>query len=241
VTLTTDPDTRRPAPSPGRPGTSSPGAGGSGAERTGPLVAAGIGALAVSLVVLALLVPDRTVGADGGGMSMTHYMGLLSASQPWNLLVFMAVPVVLAETLAITELVILFAAAPPAWVRALNRWAGLLAGPVMLAITVHLLRYAVVPLTLDGGWRGPADVVAVTAYLAGVIPLLGITLVELGALGRDARDARRWHATFVAVFLVVAHVAMIAGMLDPTVLGWDGGAAATHSMPDGSTMPGMEH
>ena len=40
---------------------------------------------------------------------MTHYMGLLAVNQPWNLLIFMALPVVLAETLAITELAILFA------------------------------------------------------------------------------------------------------------------------------------
>lgn len=40
---------------------------------------------------------------------MTHYMGLLAVRQPWNLLLFMALPVVLAETLAITELVMLLA------------------------------------------------------------------------------------------------------------------------------------
>lgn len=28
---------------------------------------------------------------------MTHYMGLLAVNQPWNLLLFMAIPVVLAE------------------------------------------------------------------------------------------------------------------------------------------------
>ena len=36
-------------------------------------------------------------------MNMTHYMELLSVNQPWNLLIFMGIPVVLAETLAITE------------------------------------------------------------------------------------------------------------------------------------------
>lgn len=205
-------------------------------------VALGVGALTVSLVVLALVAPDRTVGA-ANGMSMTHYMGLLSVGQPWNLLMFMAVPVILAETLAITELVILFRPTVPNAVRLASRWAGLLAGPVMLGILVHLLRYAVMPLTLTGGWRGPADVIAVLAYLMGAVPMIGITLVELGVLGKDAHDVRRLHATFVGVFLVVAHVAMIAGMLDPTVLGWVDPAAApmTHVMPGGATMPGMSH
>ena len=37
-------------------------------------------------------------------MNMTHYMELLSVNQPWNLLMFMAAPIVLAETIAVTEL-----------------------------------------------------------------------------------------------------------------------------------------
>lgn len=41
-------------------------------------------------------------------MQMTHYMELLASNQPWNLLLFMATPVILAETVAITELIILF-------------------------------------------------------------------------------------------------------------------------------------
>jgi hypothetical protein len=154
-------------------------------------------------------------------MNMTHYMELLAVHQPRNLLVFMALPVVLAETLAITELAILFRRdAVPSWVRKTSRVAGLLAGPVMLAIFLHLMLNAVIPLTLAGGWRGPADVVAVGFYLSGVVPLVGITLVELGIIGRDAASALKWHATFIAIFLVVAHVAMIFGMLDPAVLGF---------------------
>ena len=41
-------------------------------------------------------------------MNMTHYMELLAVNQPWNLIIFMAIPIVLAETLAITELYLLF-------------------------------------------------------------------------------------------------------------------------------------
>lgn len=36
-------------------------------------------------------------------MSMTHYMELLTTNQPWSLILFMAIPVILAETLAITK------------------------------------------------------------------------------------------------------------------------------------------
>ncbi|MCG7320530.1 MULTISPECIES: DUF6803 family protein [Arsenicicoccus] len=191
-------------------------------------------------VVGGLVAPDRTQGSGMDGMSMTHYMGLLAVQQPWNLLLFMAIPVILAETLAITELVILFARPAPSWVHGLSRWAGLLAGPVMVAILVHLLRHAVIPLTLDGGWRGPADVIAVLAYLLGAVPMVGISLVAAGLIARDERHARKLHVVFVAVFLVVAHVAMIAGMLDPAVMGWTQGGGQ-HEMPGGTMMPGMHH
>jgi hypothetical protein len=175
------------------------------------------------LSLIALLGPNLAAGDMDMVMSMnmTHYMELLAIHQPRNLLVFMAVPVVLAETLAISELAILFRrAATPQWVRTVSRIAGLLAGPVMLAIFLHLMLNAVVPLTVTGGWRGPADVIAVLFYLSGVIPLVGITLVELGLIGTGETSALKWHATFIAVFLVVAHVAMIFGMLDPAVLGY---------------------
>ena len=41
-------------------------------------------------------------------MNMTHYMELLAVNQPWNLIIFMAIPIILAETLAITEFYLLF-------------------------------------------------------------------------------------------------------------------------------------
>jgi hypothetical protein len=33
-------------------------------------------------------------------MNMTHYMELLAVNQPWNLILFMAIPVALAEIIA---------------------------------------------------------------------------------------------------------------------------------------------
>lgn len=151
-------------------------------------------------------------------------MELLATNQPWNLLIFMAVPVVLAETIAVTELYILFTNKLQGWVRQLNRVAGILVGLYFTGIFLYLLNNAVLPLTRGSLWRGPADVIAVGFYLAGIVPLLGIALLELGLIGkqRDERGKLQLHATFVAVFLVVAHIAMIAGMLNPEVLGWHG-------------------
>jgi hypothetical protein len=141
------------------------------------------GGLVAVAVVVGLLLPDATSRKGAGDGAMTHYMGLLAANQPWNLLLFMAIPVILAETLAITELALLFTADSPAVVHRLNRWAGLVAGVWFTGIVTYLLVNAAIPLTTDGGWRGLGDLLAVGAYLLGIVPLGGITLIELGVLG----------------------------------------------------------
>lgn len=157
-------------------------------------------------------------------MSMTHYMELLAVNQPWNLILFMAIPVVLAETVAITELYVLYTRQYDGPVRALNRLASILAGVYFAGVFVYLVFNAVIPISKAGAWRGIADYIAVFSYLAGIIPLGGIALVDLGVIGRGMDDYRRFgvHAAFVALFLVVAHVAMIFGMLDPAVFGAGG-------------------
>ena len=69
-------------------------------------------------------------------MQMTHYMELLATNQPWNLIMFMAIPVVLAETVAITELYILFTRNTRTWVRTLNKWAGIVVGVYFLGVFI---------------------------------------------------------------------------------------------------------
>lgn len=153
---------------------------------------------------------------------MTHYMELLATNQPWNLIYFMVVPVVLAETVAITELAILFNRETNSYVKELNKYAGLLAGIYFAGVFAYLLFNAVIPLTTTNSWRGLADMIAVSFYLLGVIPLLGIALLEMNLLARNkkAEQKLKLHVFFVALFLIVAHIAMIFGMLNPTILGW---------------------
>ena len=96
-------------------------------------------------------------------MTMTHYMELLATNQPWNLILFMAIPVVLAETVAITELFILFTRQTEGPVRNINRAASITGGIYFTGVFGYLLFTAAIPLTMGGGWRGAADVIAVTA------------------------------------------------------------------------------
>ncbi|HEY9658351.1 MAG TPA: DUF6803 family protein [Allocoleopsis sp.] len=156
-------------------------------------------------------------------MNMTHYMELLAVNQPWNLLIFMAIPVILAETVAITELYVLFTRNYKGTIRQINRIAGIAVGFYFLVIFFYLLSKAVVPITVAGEWRTIIDVIAVSFYLLGVVPLAGIALLEIGAIWRT--KSQEWklgvHAIGVAIFLFVAHVAMIFGMLNPALLTGD--------------------
>ncbi len=154
---------------------------------------------------------------------MTHYMQLLADNQPWNLILFMAIPVVLAETIAIAELYILFTRELTGKARTVSKVAGIIAGPYMLGVFAYLFWTAVIPLTMSGGWRGIGDVIAVGGYLLSAIPLIGIGALEFGFIGKQRNEEGRlkMHATLVAVFLVLAHVAMVFGMLQPSILGWE--------------------
>jgi hypothetical protein len=156
----------------------------------------------------------------GMEVTMTHYMELLATNQPWNLLIFMAIPVIFAEFIAVTELFILLGRGENQKLRRWNKVAGIIIGIYFTGVFFYLLFTAVIPLTTGGGWRGIADVIAVGFYLLGIVPLGGLALMGLGVIGKNHDDqaSLRLHATFVAIFLVVAHVAMIFGMLNPSLL-----------------------
>jgi uncharacterized membrane protein YozB (DUF420 family) len=132
----------------------------------------------------------------------------------------MAIPVICAETLAITELIILFTRNLAGTAKKISKVTGIFAGIYFLGIFVYLFINAVIPLTLTGVWRGPADVVAVGFYLSGVIPFLGMALLDTGLIEKQRTELGKLklHAIFVGIFLVVAHVAMIFGMLNPEFL-----------------------
>jgi len=152
-------------------------------------------------------------------MNMTHYMGLLADNQPWNLIIFMAIPVICAETIAITELGILFTRNLGGTLRKVNKVVSIFAGLYFTGIFLYLMKAAYIPLTINGEWKGWIDVVAVTFYLLGIVPLLGMALLDMGIIYKNRTDEQKLkiHSFFVGMFLVVAHVAMIFGMVDPSI------------------------
>lgn len=177
-------------------------------------------------------------------MSMTHYMELLMINSPWNLLLFMALPVVLAETIAITELIILHSRTEHPRVEALNRVCGILAGVVFVGIAIYLIPNVVIPVTQNGEWRTWIDVLAVAAYIVSGIPMVLIALMHLKVVhGRSEKYCRQgFHVLCVACFLVLSHIAMIAGMADPAIAGYEmpAGAMMQHDMGQSGQMT-MQH
>lgn len=151
--------------------------------------------------------------------AMTHYMELLASNQPWNLLIFMAIPVICAETLAISELIILFTRNFKGKAKLVSKITGVFVGFYFAAIFIYLFLNVVIPLTSSGGWRGIIDIIAVGFYLLGVIPFGGMALLDLGIIGKNKTDLEKLklHAILVGIFLVVAHIAMIFGMLNPDI------------------------
>lgn len=166
-------------------------------------------------------------------MNMTHYMELLAVNQPWNLIIFMAIPVILAETLAITELYLLFTRKFEGAVYYLNRFAGIAVGVYFVGIIYYIITNAVIPITKAGEWRTIIDPIAVGSYVIAGLPLVWIALQEFGLVNRalDQMGKLKIHAICVALFLVFGHIAMIAGMVDPSILGYKG--ASAHQMSSG--------
>ena len=174
-------------------------------------------------------------------MNMTHYMELLAVNQPWNLIIFMAIPIVLAETLAITELYILFTRKFDGSVYYLNRFAGIVVGVYFVGIIYYIVTNAIIPFTQAGEWRTAIDVIAVVSYVIAGLPLIWIALQEFGLVNKalDQIGKLKIHATCVALFLVFGHIAMIAGMVDPSIFGYK--EANAHQMNGHVPIDKQEH
>ncbi|WP_346353253.1 DUF6803 family protein [Azotosporobacter soli] len=161
-------------------------------------------------------------------MNMTHYMELLATNQPWNLIIYMLIPVALAEALVATEFFVVFKRQTSGSLRNWNKGLGIVLGFYFLGVFLYLLTTTVPFIE----WRGSADIIAVGSYLSGVIPLFSIALLEMGLLakGQSAEDKMKLHFLLLTLFLIVAHVAMVFGMVDPRILGWTPGAPMHHPM-----------
>ena len=151
---------------------------------------------------------------------MTHYMELLSLNQPYNLILYMVIPMGLAELLVAMEFFTMYHmdSGKNTGFKAVSKFVGIVLGVYFTALVIYFL--AKIYPTIK--WRGYADVIAIYSYLIGVIPLLGIALLELNLIYKNAseRAKLKLHFCLLIFFLIVGHVAMIFGMVDPTITGY---------------------
>ncbi len=159
-------------------------------------------------------------------MNMTHYMELLATNQPWNLLRFMVIPVVFAETLVAIEFLIVYYRKTSGALKTTSKILSVSAAVYFtLAVFLPLIFTALPGIK----WRTPVDFIAVWSYLLGVIPFIVMALIDLDLIAKNktADEKMKLHFIWLTVFLVVAHIAMIFGMINPEIVR---GAASTPMM-----------
>lgn len=152
-------------------------------------------------------------------MVMTHYMELLSLHEPWFLILFMLVPMVLAETiLAAGAFSLLYKDSRSEKWDSLSHVCGLILGVFFIVATVYIVTSYVPTIQ----WRGPIDYISIWAYVLGVIPAILILLQELGIIfkGLDTTAKIKKHIVLMILFVLFTHLAMVFGMADPQLAGY---------------------
>lgn len=152
-------------------------------------------------------------------MVMTHYMELLSLHSPWFLILFMLVPMVLAETiLASGAFSLLYKDHRSEKWDSLSHVCGIILGVFFIIATVYIVTSYVPTIQ----WRGPIDMVSIWAYVLGVIPAVLILLQELGIIfkNQDSTAKIKNHIVLMILFVLFTHLAMVFGMADPKLAGY---------------------
>ncbi len=171
-------------------------------------------------------------------MVMTHYMELLSLHQPWNLIIFMLVPMVLAETILASGIFTLFYkdGRSQRWQKT-SHIATIVLGIFFICVTIYL-GVSYIP-TIQ--WRGPIDYIAVWSYVLAVIPSILLLAQEFGFMDKTASNEKKTmhHVVLMILFVVFTHFAMVFGMADPQLAGYmppNQSMQMNHSMMDHSNM-----
>ena len=172
-------------------------------------------------------------------MVMTHYMELLSLHEPWFLILFMLVPMVLAETiLASGAFSLLYKDSRSEKWDSLSHVCGLILGVFFILATVYIVTSYVPTIQ----WRGPIDYISIWAYVLGVIPAVLILLQELGIIFKssDSTAKIKKHIVLMILFVLFTHLAMVFGMADPQLAGYVSPKQNNMQMQMNGNMP-MDH
>lgn len=171
-------------------------------------------------------------------MGMTHYMELMMGS--WYLLVlFMAVPMFLAECYVVSEILLLLKPREGGALVAFNK----LSAFASAAGIALLSAYAAFYFSQVTEWRTWIDVTAAVAYVAAGLPFLYVGLLEAGLIAHNKASVWKGRSAVAAVvaYLIFSHAAMVFGMFDPMQFGWqpENGAHMMHDMSGMDAPEGM--
>lgn len=152
-------------------------------------------------------------------MLMTQYMSLLMDNSPYNLIFFMVVPMVIAETIAITEIVLLFSSKPLLKVHSLNSICTFISGIVMLVLGFLFIKELVLPANEQNLWNGWIDYASALLFMVAVVPLVLMSFLQVNLIFRKANKRTKMAVKIVllSIYLVTSHAAMVFGMLDPAL------------------------
>jgi hypothetical protein len=141
---------------------------------------------------------------------MTQLLELLSQSGPEPLLLYFGIPLGFATIGGATELYVLYKKETHGPTKSVNTVSGWIAAGWFCWVSWQLLN----TVWLKNQWKNPVDFVSMTAYIACLLPLLGMAISDLPWVKIRKRPERRLliHAGFSAIFTVLLFVAMITAM-----------------------------
>lgn len=152
-------------------------------------------------------------------MVMSNYMDLLGMYAPWFLILFMVVPMTLAELVLCSEIFSLLNKE-----KAGNSWPGLRKGAsiCLSIIFIFLFIYLVVAYIPTVDWKGPLDRLSIYSFLAAIIPAVYLLFIEIGIVGKAWNEHTKVvrHVLTVFLFVALTHLAMVFGMIDPQLGGY---------------------
>ena len=141
---------------------------------------------------------------------MTQLLELLSRGGPEALLLYFGIPLAFATIAAATELYVLYKKETQGPTKTVNTVAGWLAAGWFCWVAWEL----VTRFWLKGEWRSPVDFTSMTAYIACLLPLVGMAIADLPWVKVRKRPERRLliHAGFSALFVGLLFVTLTTAM-----------------------------
>ena len=173
-------------------------------------------------------------------MVMSTYMDLLGLHAPWFLILFMVIPMTLAELILAAEIFSLLKgqSSKSSW-NAFKKVSSLALSLVFIFLFLYLVLYFVPSVSL----KGPLDSLSIYSYLLAILPAIYLLAMECGFIGKHWDEERQVvrHAVTVFVFVALTHLAMIFGMLDPQLGGYVPPQDSMNVHMDHSNMGTMDH